>query len=222
MRRHHSADVKSIKFCTMVGRLYIHCIYTFGRSLAVYHRPHMMWPKCDFRMQVWKVLQYRMQKFTICTPSHDFVGLYLHSWGIYQQLENKFDKQQYLFHMSSQYGELRPTNRWDRLAGLGQPSKFQRVSCLRFVTVLMSLNRGQPAKFLRFYQQHSTEGATYIWLGGRHVGHWPTFYFCYGRRTAVVAVFLFLFLVFFSSPNVSRHRLDVCHTCTHDVALVQI
>jgi len=36
--------------------------------------------------------------------------------------------------MSSQYGELRPTNRWDRLAGLEHPSKFQRVSRLGFVT----------------------------------------------------------------------------------------
>jgi len=27
---------------------------------------------------------------------------------------------------------------------------------------------------------------------------------------------------FFSSPNLSRHRLDVCHTSTHGVALVQI
>ena len=29
-------------------------------------------------------------------------------------------------------------------------------------------------------------------------------------------------IFFFSSPNLSRHRLDVCHTCTHDVALVRI
>jgi len=27
---------------------------------------------------------------------------------------------------------------------------------------------------------------------------------------------------FFSSPNLSGRRLDVCHTFTHDVALVQI
>jgi len=29
--------------------------------------------------------------------------------------------------------------------------------------------------FSRFDQQHSTEGATYIGLGGHHVGHRPTF-----------------------------------------------
>jgi len=27
---------------------------------------------------------------------------------------------------------------------------------------------------------------------------------------------------FFSSPNLSRRRLDVCHTSTHGVALVRI
>jgi len=46
--------------------------------------------------------------------------------------------------MSSQYGELWPTNGWDRLASLGHPSKFQWVSCLGFVTAPTPLNRGQP------------------------------------------------------------------------------
>jgi len=33
---------------------------------------------------------------------------------------------------------------------------------------------------------------------------------------------LFLLSFFFSSPNLSRRRLDVCHTSTHGVALVRI
>ena len=33
---------------------------------------------------------------------------------------------------------------------------------------------------------------------------------------------LLLLLSFFSSPNLSRRRLDVCHTSTHGVTLVQI
>jgi len=45
----------------------------------------------------------------------------------------KLVKQQYLLHMSSQYGELWPTGGWDLLASLGHPCKFQRV--LRFVSV---------------------------------------------------------------------------------------
>jgi len=35
-------------------------------------------------------------------------------------------------------------------------------------------------------------------------------------------LFFLLLSIFFSSPNLSRHRLDVCHTSTHGVALVQI
>ena len=54
-------------------------------------------------------------------------------------------KQQYLIRMSSQYGELRPTNGWDRLASLGHPcSKFQRVSRLGFVIALTSIDGGRP------------------------------------------------------------------------------
>ena len=50
-----------------------------------------------------------------------------------------------LLHMSSQYGELRPTNGWDQLASLGHLSKFQRVSRhLGFVTAPTSPNGGQP------------------------------------------------------------------------------
>ena len=56
----------------------------------------------------------------------------------------KLVKQQYLLHMVSQYGEFRPTNRRDRLASLGHPGKFQRVSRLGFDTAPAWLNGGQP------------------------------------------------------------------------------
>jgi len=54
--------------------------------------PHMVWPWCEFRMHVWNVLhaarwKYRMQKVAILAPSHNFVGLYLHSLGMYRQSE---------------------------------------------------------------------------------------------------------------------------------------
>jgi len=44
------------------------------------------------RMNVWNALyaacwKYRTQKIAILAPSHNFVGLYLHSWGMYQQSE---------------------------------------------------------------------------------------------------------------------------------------
>ena len=75
-------------------------------------------------MQVWNKLnvarwKYRTQKIAIWAPS-------------------------YLLHMSSQYGELRPANGWDRFGSTGHPSKFQRVSRLALVTAATSLTGGQP------------------------------------------------------------------------------
>jgi len=70
----------------------------------------------------------------------------------------KLVKQQYL-HMSSQYGELRPTSSWDRFVSLGHPIKFQFqwLSCLGIVTARHSstgrqpnfaaLNRGRPSRW---------------------------------------------------------------------------
>ena len=47
-----------------------------------------------------------------------------------------------LLHMSLQYGELQPTNGWDRFESLGHHSKFQRH--LGFITATTSLNGGKP------------------------------------------------------------------------------
>jgi len=71
-------------------------------------------------------------------------GYILTTKACIDNLKKKFVKQQYLPHMSSQYGELRPTSSWNRFGCLGHPSKFQRVSGLGFVTAAMSLNGSQP------------------------------------------------------------------------------
>jgi len=63
---------------------------------------------------------------------------------MYRQSEKKLVKQQYLFQMSLQYGELRPTNAWDWLAGLGHPIIFQRISRLGNVTAQQSSSGRQP------------------------------------------------------------------------------
>jgi len=62
---------------------------------------------------------------------------------MYRQSE-KIVKQQYVLHISPQYGELRPIYGWDLLASLGHTSKFQRVSRVGFVTAGTSLTGGQP------------------------------------------------------------------------------
>ena len=63
---------------------------------------------------------------------------------MYRQSEKKLVEHQYLLQMSLQYGELRPTNGWDRLVGLGHPIIFQRVSRLGSVTARQSSSGRQP------------------------------------------------------------------------------
>jgi len=69
----------------------------------------------------------------------------------------------------SQYGELWPTNGWDLLASLGHPSYINGFR------VLAALLHGSLVVGISQTLQHWTEGDTYIWQGGHHVGHSPTF-----------------------------------------------
>jgi len=107
----------------------------------------------EFRMLVWTVLhagrwKYKTQKIAKKSLSvHRPTKLSGYIFAIKACIDNrkKLVKQQYLLNMSSQYGELQPTNGWDRLASLGHvPNKFQRVSHLRFLTPPTSLNGSQP------------------------------------------------------------------------------
>jgi len=84
-------------------------------------------------------------------------------------IRKKLVKQQYVLHMSPQYGERRPTSGWDRLTSLGYHGKFQLVLRLGSVTA-RHLVVGVSQTL-----QHWTDGATYIQHGDHHVGHWPTF-----------------------------------------------
>jgi len=153
-------------------------------------------------MQVWNVLhvarwKYRTQKWRKKSPSgqpsHNFVGLYLHNWGIYRQSEKKLVKQQYLLHMSAQHGELRPTSGWDRFGSLGHPSYFQRLPRLGSVTA-RHVVVGVSQTLRRW-----TEGAMHLCSAGRpsrwalaHISSCDLFFDSQPYRTTtmmVVAVF---------------------------------
>jgi len=102
-------------------------------------------------MQVWNVLhaarwKYRMQKIVENLPSaHHRTTLSGYIFTTKARIgSQKKLKQQYLLHISSQYGKLWPTSGWDRFGSLGHPSNFQRVSRLGFVTALTSLSARQP------------------------------------------------------------------------------
>jgi len=60
-------------------------------------------------------------KIPVCVPSHNFVKLYLATKACIDN-RKKLVKQQYLIHMSSQYGEIRLTGGWDRSSSLGHCS----------------------------------------------------------------------------------------------------
>jgi len=63
---------------------------------------------------------------------------------MYRQSEKKLVRQQYLLHISPQYGELQPTSGWDCFVSLGHPCKFQRISHLGSVTAQHSSSGRQP------------------------------------------------------------------------------
>ena len=58
--------------------------------------------------------------------------------------KKKLVKQQCLFQISPQYGELWPTSGWDRSGSLGHHNWFQRVSHLGSVTAWYSSSGRQP------------------------------------------------------------------------------
>ena len=102
-------------------------------------------------MQVWNVLHAARWKYmTQKWPKIRHVGTIAQLCrAVSSQLRHvstigkKLVKRRYLFQMSSQYGELRPTNGWDRFTSLGHHSKFWQISRLGFVTAATSLTGGQ-------------------------------------------------------------------------------
>jgi len=68
-------------------------------------------------------------------------------------------KQQYLLHMSSQYGELLPTSGWDLSGVWGTPAT---VNGFR---VLAALLHGSQAMSISQTLRRWTEGATYVMAG---------------------------------------------------------
>ena len=103
-------------------------------------------------MQVWNVLlsgslEIQDVKMMQKSPSeHHRTNLSGYIFATKACINNrkKLVKQQYLLQMSLQYGELRPTNAWDQLAGLGHPIIFQWVSRLGSVTARQSSSGHQP------------------------------------------------------------------------------
>ena len=87
---------------------------------------------------------------------------------------------------------------------LGQPCKFQQVSRLVSVTARHS-SRGRQPNFAALNR------GRHLYSAGRP-SRWS-----FAHILVLSSVFLF-----FSSPNLSRRRLDVYHTSAHGVVLVMV
>ena len=97
-------------------------------------------------MHVWNVLhaarcKYRTQKIAILAPSHNFVGLYLCSWGMYRQSEKNL--------LNSNTSCTCPHNMVNvglltAEICLGLPCKFQWLSRLDSITARHSSTGRQP------------------------------------------------------------------------------
>jgi len=76
----------------------------------------------------------------------------------------KLVKQQYLLHMTLQYGELRHTSDWDRFVSLGRPSKFRRgfTSWLRYCS---DVAQRKPTKLCTMFGR-LLRGYTIYMFGG--------------------------------------------------------
>ena len=150
--------------CNRAGHIYFHPVVCsssssfFPRLISAVADcmstilPHMVWPWCEFRMQVWNVLRAARWKCrTQKSPKSHHLGTIAQLCrAISSQIRHistigkKLFKQRYLPHMSAQYSELRPTSGWDRSSSLGLPCKFQRVSRLGSVTTRHYSSGRQP------------------------------------------------------------------------------
>jgi len=125
-------------------------------------------------MQVWNVLRVaRWKRRTQKSPKIGHLGTITQlCWAISSQLRHvstigkKLVKQQYLLHMSPQYGELGPLAAEIGPVVWGTPANFNGFHVL--ATLLHGTLVVGVSQTLRHW-----EGATYIRQGCHHVGHWP-------------------------------------------------
>ena len=139
--------------------------------------PHMVWPLCEFKMQVWNVLYaarwkcrtQKVAKIAFWAPSHNFVGPYLRNSVTYRQSEKNL--------LSSDMSPRCPHNmvNFGPLAAKIGLSVWGTPANVNGFRVLAAVLHGSQVVGVSQTLRCSTEGATYVRQGDHHVGHWPTF-----------------------------------------------
>jgi len=142
--------------------------------------PHMVWPYCEFKMQVWNMLhiarcKYRTQKIVRNLPSgHHRTTLLGYICATKAHIDN-WKKNLLSSNISSTYPHKMMN--FGALAAEIGPVVWGTPANFSGFCVLAALRHGTPALGVRQTLRCWTEGTTYIWQGGHHVGHRPTFWF---------------------------------------------
>ena len=113
------------------------------------------------------------KKIAVLAPLHNFVELHLCSWGMYRQLIRNLlniDISSTCPDNIVNFGLLTAEICWRVWGTPANFNGFHVLAALLHSTLIVSISQT-----LRRW----TEGATYIWQGGHHVGHWPTFLVCF-------------------------------------------
>ena len=129
----------------------------------------------------------RTQKLAKSLPSaHHHATLSGCILAIKAHIDNgeKLVKQQYLLHMSPHIVNFGPLAAEISPVVWGTPANFNGF------WVLAALLHGTLVVGVSQTLQRGTDGTTYIWQGGHHVGHWPTVkYFVYSRTCKRISEF---------------------------------
>jgi len=125
-RAHHYILPCGFFYLLLLSCIFFPCLISAVGDWISTILPHMVWPLCKFRMQVWNVLhmahwKYRIQKIAKKSPSvHHRTTLSDYIFATKEHIENR-KKTCYLLQMSPQHGELWRSSGWDRCSSLGHP-----------------------------------------------------------------------------------------------------
>ena len=171
--------MQTLYFCPVVSSFFFffpRLISAVGYWMST-KLPHVVWPQCEFKMQVWNVLhavrwKYRTQKVPEYSPSgHHRTTLSGYIFVTKGHIDNR--KRFLNSNISStcsynmvNFGLLAAEIIW---LVWGTPANFNGFR------ILAALLQGILVVGVSQTLRRWTEGATCIRPGDHHVGHWPTF-----------------------------------------------
>ena len=164
----------TLYFCPVVCSFFCRLISAVGDWMSTM-LPHIVWPKFEFRMQVWNVLcvahwKWRTPKIAIWAPLRNFFGGYIFATEAHIDKRKKnllnSNVSPRCAHNMVNFGPSAAEICW---LVWGTPADFNRFH------VLAALLHGTLVVGVSQTLRRWIEGVTYIQQGGHPIGHWSTF-----------------------------------------------